>query len=183
MGIKEFLQSGYNLVHAATKLGVNRIPTRPSLLGETWTGVQKFITKRKSLFFDKTGTAVNSMPCFPVLAPNAISKKLANPGTVERTIDAFSYGILPKAISVSPTAKPFTRFAVPATMWSLAAGVYGIGNQLTKTLKFRPIERPSSLRAGPGYISWSKTHGMPNNHLSTDGLSLALSNMRHTSVL
>ena len=41
----------------------------------------------------------------------------------------------------------------------------------------------SSLGYGSGYISWSKNQGMPADHLSTNGLSLALSNTRHTSVI
>lgn len=34
---------------------------------------------------------------------------------------------------------------------------------------------------GPGYLSWSKRSGLASNHLATDGLSLALHKMRHTS--
>ena len=51
------------------------------------------------------------------------------------------------------------------------------------------VQRPPEMgRIGPmmygsGYISWSKNSGMPADHLSTNGLSLALSNTRHTSVI
>ncbi len=65
----------------------------------------------------------------------------------------------------------------------LVAGGINIGRQMYRTVNFKPPERPSALRAGPGYISWGKTAGMPANHLSTDGLSLALSKMRHTSTI
>ena len=36
---------------------------------------------------------------------------------------------------------------------------------------------------GPGYITWSKKGGMPANHLSTRGLTNALSRARHTSII
>lgn len=65
----------------------------------------------------------------------------------------------------------------------LTAAGMGVTKQVFKTVSFAPPERPSSLRAGPGYISWGKTSGMPSNNLSTDGLGLALSNLRHTSTI
>ncbi len=187
MGMREFLQSGYNLLNVP--VGSSTVPRAPNIKGTSWTGVQKFISKKKALFFNKTGTAMGSAQMFErglasPYFPLAVSSKLARPGTVERTIEAFSRGSLPRALAGGPLkGVPFMRFAVPAGLWALAAGVYGVGNQLTKTLKFRPIERPSSLRSGSGYISWSKKQGMPANHLSTDGLSLAMSNMRHTSTI
>lgn len=64
-----------------------------------------------------------------------------------------------------------------------ASAMMGTGRQLTKSISFSQPQRPSALRSGPGYISWSKTSGMPANHLSTDGLGLALSNARHTSTI
>lgn len=75
------------------------------------------------------------------------------------------------------------QFLAGIAIFGASAALSSIGNQLWKTIRFRSIDRPTSLRYGPGYISWGKTSGMPANHLSTDGLSLALSNMRHTSAI
>ena len=60
----------------------------------------------------------------------------------------------------------------------------GIGSNSWKSLTFSN-ERPGtpSTSYGPGYMSWGKRTGMPANHLSTQGLSLGLSKMRHTSTI
>jgi len=65
--------------------------------------------------------------------------------------------------------------------WGIAALGFSASKQLIKSFQFRPADKPARLGSGPGYISWSKSSGMPHNHLSTDGLSLSLNNMRHTS--
>jgi hypothetical protein len=44
-------------------------------------------------------------------------------------------------------------------------------------------QRNVSATSGPGYLTWSKNQGLPANHLSTDNLPQALSDMRHTSVI
>ena len=66
---------------------------------------------------------------------------------------------------------------------ALTAG-YGIASQSWKALTFSN-NRPGvpSTAYGPGYMSWGKRTGMPANHLSTQGLSLGLSKMRHTSTI
>ena len=82
------------------------------------------------------------------------------------------------------TLKFFSRYPISVGIGFgfLAAGV-GIGNQMVKAVKWKSIDRPASLRAGPGYISWGKSQGMPFDHLSTSGIGLSLSSMRHTSIL
>lgn len=93
--------------------------------------------------------------------------------------------------TISPIGKmlgpmmPGARFAWGATFafFGASAAISTMGSQLWKRVQMRPISRTSGLRSGPGYISWGKTSGMPANHLSTDGLGLSLSNLRHTSVI
>lgn len=64
----------------------------------------------------------------------------------------------------------------------LTMGVNMLGG-LMKTFRSEPVGRIASAGTGPGYISWAKQSGMPRNHLSTDGLSLALHKMRHASTI
>lgn len=74
----------------------------------------------------------------------------------------------------------------PKVTGGLVAGgtvAYNLGSSLVNSSKFRTVGRPSSMGSGPGYITWGKTRGMPANHLSTNGLSLSLSNLRHTSTI
>jgi len=66
--------------------------------------------------------------------------------------------------------------ALGATAMHTAGGLF-------RTFDRPPIEKPRSLTLGPGFINWSKTSGMPANHLSTDGLALALSKTRHVSLI
>lgn len=64
----------------------------------------------------------------------------------------------------------------------LTMGVNMLGG-LMKTFRSEPVGRIASAGTGPGYISWAKQSGIPRNHLSTDGLSLALHKMRHASTI
>jgi len=55
--------------------------------------------------------------------------------------------------------------------------------KFTDKIKFNQIGMPSSVRSGSGFISWSKTNGMNGNNMSTEGIGLALSKLRHTSTI
>lgn len=79
--------------------------------------------------------------------------------------------------------RPSVAWGAGFVLWGTGAMLSTMGTQISKTIKMRRIDRPSALRQGPGYISWGKTSGMPSNNLSTDGLSLSLSNLRHSSIV
>jgi len=65
----------------------------------------------------------------------------------------------------------------------LAAGGMALSS-LSKSINWKGQSkyRRVATASGPGYISWGKTRGMPANHLGTDNLPQALSNMRHGSM-
>lgn len=71
------------------------------------------------------------------------------------------------------------------TAGGFAAGVMGMsmGNHLMKTTNFHRPQGSGAFSMGPGYVSWSKASGMSPSHGATDGLTLSLSNMRHTSYI
>ena len=110
------------------------------------------------------------------------SASLRNTNTLNRMLIhsgiAGKRGWATKAISLAQRNPFMTGLALFA-----GSALVGTGRQLARQVSFSQPERPSALRAGPGYISWSKSSGMPPGHLSTDGLSLALSNARHTSTI
>ena len=74
-----------------------------------------------------------------------------------------------------------------AGWFAVAGAVLGLGGELgsqfTKSVRWRPSEKPGAFATGPGFISFAKTQGMPNNHLGTEGIGLSLSNLRHSSIL
>jgi len=65
---------------------------------------------------------------------------------------------------------------------TLTMGVNMLGG-LLKSFRSEPVGRIASSGTGPGYISWAKRSGMPRNHMSSDGISLALHKMRHASTI
>lgn len=79
------------------------------------------------------------------------------------------------------------RGIAPGIGVGITIGLLTAGNYLGKNI-FNAVRRPPPQRighgiSGPGFITFSKTRGMPHNHLSTEGLSLALHGLRHTSQL
>ena len=101
-----------------------------------------------------------------------------NGNTKKRLMDRAMGGYI-RAFSKHPTA----AFIGTAAMFGTGAMLSTMGTQMFKTVRFSPIAKPSSLKYGSGFISWGKTSGMPANNLSTDGLSLSLFNLRHSSML
>ena len=67
----------------------------------------------------------------------------------------------------------------------VAVGVVGwnTGRALFRSIGVRQPAPIKPAGGGPGYISWAKKSGMPHNHLGTEGLSLALNKMRHSSTI
>ena len=92
------------------------------------------------------------------------------------------YGWLDKFSRALPQFSGKGAIGVGIAFGGLAMAA-GIGGNLKKSIKWRSIDKPSTMIGGPGYISWNKTSGMPSDHLSTNGLSLSLSKMRHSSIL
>lgn len=72
-------------------------------------------------------------------------------------------------------------------LWAAAFGTAILIDNLfgaaRKTINWKPVERQGGYSEGPGYISFSKTSGMPDNHLNTQGIGLSLSRLRHTSII
>ena len=92
---------------------------------------------------------------------------------------------------MSNIPKPFRRIggrigkhpiAAAVGLTTLTMGVNMIGG-LLKSFRSEPVGRIASSGTGPGYISWEKRSGMPRNHMSSGGISLALHKMRHASTI
>jgi len=107
-----------------------------------------------------------------------VNKLMARPGVFNRSLNSFMKGGFGKYV----LGAGMNAFLVTAG-WAVAGTAFGVGKQITQSMSFRRMEPPGGVGFGSGYISWSKTNGMPADHLSTNGLSLSLSNMRHTSVI
>jgi hypothetical protein len=105
-------------------------------------------------------------------------KMMKGPGTVQRSMNAFLKSGFGKYVLGSGK----NSFMVAAG-WAVAATAFGIGRQLTRNINFNRVQPQGGVGYGQGYITWGKTSGMPSNNLSTDGLSLSLSNLRHTSYI
>jgi len=102
------------------------------------------------------------------------------PGVGQRTLNGFLTSRFSKMfLGTGGGMSPF----LAAAGWAVAAAAFGTGQSLARTVTLRRIEKPANVGTGSGFISWSKSSGMPANHLSTNGLSLALSNMRHSSTI
>ena len=125
---------------------------------------------------------------------NAAKGKAPNIGRFNPTITALRNNNIYKAVHSWAVPKWVTRSSKGTWMTGsmLLGGTIGLGLGLihgfekqTKNIWHfrRQEEHPLRVSYGSGYISWSKTSGMPANHLSTDGLSLALSKNRHISTI
>lgn len=78
---------------------------------------------------------------------------------------------------------PNRRLARLGFAAGLSTSLISSREKFTKSVSFRKNDMPASVRYGTGFISWSKNAGMNANHLSTEGLGLSLSKLRHTSTI
>lgn len=114
----------------------------------------------------------------------SIKTWLSKAGTV------FASGTDTLSSDVLGAAKWLGRTAYKGRMGIL--GVSTIGSTFYNADKVRrkamafpefSVKRPGGSAFGSGFITWSKGSGMPANHLSSNGIGLALSANRHSSII
>jgi hypothetical protein len=73
--------------------------------------------------------------------------------------------------------------------WAVFGGiVLGVGaaigqfNELKHEIFPGNDNKVGAIGSGPGYNTWAKSSGVPYNNLNSDGIGLALSKMRHSSI-
>ena len=133
----------------------------------------RLVSQEKELVNGVTRT-FNRFYAKPLFTANWWTKQLRNPPMVPKWVTA----------ATKTGSRPWGRNLALGAIGLAAGGIHQFFKQTSGIVHFKnQVESPVKVSYGSGYISWSKSAGMPANHLSTDGLSLALSKNRHVSTI
>ena len=92
-------------------------------------------------------------------------------GTFPKTSKAVNFG--------ARLAGDFTKYG---TLVGLPAAGMGFLFAMSSAFSGSTHEKEMDVAQGPGFVTWSKMKGMGGNNLNTQGLSLALSDVRHNPI-